>query len=169
MFIAHLPAGYILTKAIPLKEKSAALWATGLFFAIAPDLDLFYFYLCSARKIPHHAYVSHWPLVWLALAGMVFAVSLLLHKRAWRPFIAVGLAAVMLHLVLDSFAAEIYWLAPFSYKYVNLVEVPAKYSWWVYSFVLHWTFALELLICAAAIVLFVFSRRKKKSAKILAD
>lgn len=160
MFIAHLPAGYILTKVIPLKQKSAALWATGLFFAIAPDLDLIYFYLFSARKIPHHAYVSHWPLLWLALAVVVFIASLILHKRSWRPYIAVGLAASLLHLVLDSIAAEIYWLAPFSYKYVNLVEVPAKYSWWVYSFVLHWTFALEVIICVAAIALFIFSRCK---------
>ena len=164
MFIAHLPAGYILTKIMPPKKKSAALWATGLFFAIAPDLDLFYFYIFSARKIPHHAYVSHWPVLWIVLAGAVFAVSLLLHKRSWRPFIAVGLANVLLHLVLDSVAAEIYWLAPFSYQYVNLVEVPAAYSWWVYSFVLHWTFVIELLICFAAIILLISSCIKKRSA-----
>lgn len=161
MFIAHLPAGYILTKVMPPKKKSAALWATGLFFAIAPDLDLVYFYLFSARKIPHHAYISHWPILWLALAGAVFILSLLLHKRSWRPFIAIGLANVLLHLVLDSIAAEIYWLAPFSGMYVNLVEVPARYAWWVYSFILHWTFGIELLICLAAVVLFISSRRKK--------
>lgn len=164
MFIAHLPAGYILTKVMPPRAKSAALWATGLFFAVAPDLDLIYFYLFSARKIPHHAYVTHWPLLWVALSATVFVVSLLLHKRSWRPFIAVGLATALLHLALDSIAAEIYWLAPFSYKYINLVEVPARYSWWVYSFILHWTFAFELIICLAAIILFIFSRKKKRSA-----
>lgn len=164
MFIAHIPAGYILTKIMPPKTKSAALWATGLFFAIAPDLDLFYFYLFSARKMPHHAYVTHWPLLWIALATVVYIISLLLHKCSWRPFIAVGLATALLHLVLDSIAAEIYWLAPFSYKYVNLVEVPARYSWWVYSFILHWTFGLELLICIAAVILFIFSRKKRTSA-----
>lgn len=168
MFIAHLPAGYILTKVLPPQSKSAALWATGLFFAVAPDLDLFYFYFFSARKIPHHAYVSHWPLAWIALAGVVFIISLLLHKRSWRPFIAIGLAAVLLHLALDSVAAEIYWLAPFSAKYVNLVEVPAKYSWWVYSFVFHWTFGLELGICIAAVIVLISSlisaRRRKGGA-----
>lgn len=164
MFIAHLPAGYILTKVMPIKSKSVALWATGLFFAVAPDFDLFYFYLFSARKIPHHAYVTHWPLLWIALAAAVFIVSLPLHKRSWRPFIVVGLATVLLHLALDSIAAEIYWLAPFSDKYVNLVEVPANYSWWVYSFILHWTFALELIICIAAIALLIFSYKKKKVA-----
>lgn len=163
MFVAHIPAGYLLTKIMPPKTKSAALWFTGLFFAIAPDLDLFYFYLFSARKIPHHAYVSHWPLPWLALAALVFSVSLLWRKRSWRPLIAIGLATVMLHLALDSIAAEIYWLAPFSYKYVNLVHVPARYSWWVYSFILHWTFWLELIICIAAAFTFVFSLKKKKS------
>ena len=165
MFIAHIPAGYILTRIMPPKTKSAALWVTGLFFAVAPDLDLFYFYLFSSRKVPHHAYVSHWPLVWVALALAVFIVSLLLHKRSWRPFIAVGLATVLLHLVLDSIAAEIYWLAPFSNKYINLVEVPAAYSWWVYSFIFHWTFALELFICIVAAVIFVFSLKKKVRVK----
>ena len=41
MFIAHIPAGYILTKIMLPKIKSAALWATGLFFSVTPDLDLF--------------------------------------------------------------------------------------------------------------------------------
>lgn len=164
MFIAHLPAGYILTKIMPPKHKPAGLWATGLFFAVAPDLDLVYFYLFSAQKIPHHAYVSHWPLLWLVLAGVVFVVLLLLGKRAWRPYIGVGLANALLHLMLDSVAAEIYWLAPFSFQYINLVEVPATYAWWVYSFVLHWTFALELMICTAAIGLLAYARKQKASA-----
>ncbi len=43
MFIAHLPAGYLLTRGIVRKRET--IWrpalAVGLIFSLAPDLDLF--------------------------------------------------------------------------------------------------------------------------------
>ena len=174
MFIAHLPAGYLLTKALLRKrpevgtgeEGSVArlgelqrLFFTGLFFSVAPDLDLFWFYLGSDRLVPHHQYITHWPLFWLALAAGVWMLSLILRKIEWRPYIFMALANVMLHLVLDSVAAEIYWLAPFSFWQLNLAAVPAVHTWWVWNFVLHWTFALEISICLAALLLFIHGRR----------
>jgi inner membrane protein len=67
-----------------------------------------------------------------------------------KPFIGIALACLLLHMVLDSIAAEIGWLKPFAPYEVNLVQVPARYDWWVWSFVLHWTFLLELAIVLAA-------------------
>ena len=49
----------------------------------------------------------------------------------------------------DSIAAEIYWLAPFPDFHLNAVRVPARYDWWVWNFILHWTFAIEIAICLA--------------------
>ena len=161
MFIAHLPAGYLLTKALPPAKKKRSLLITGLFFAVVPDLDLFWFYLVSARQIPHHQYVTHWPLLWVAVFSFALLVSFVLQRPAMRPYLGIGFAAVILHLALDSIAAEIYWLAPFSYKYINLVHIPAKYSWWVYNFILHWTFAIEMIICLMAVVLLIFSRKRR--------
>ncbi len=151
MFIAHLPAGYLLTKALlPKKGRHLLLMAAGLFFSIAPDLDLFWFYLVSDRRIPHHQYITHWPLFWVALFGVGFLISLVLRKASWGPYLGVGLAAVLLHLVLDSIAAEIFWLKPFSDFHINAVLVPARHGWWVWNFLLHWTFAIEIAICLAA-------------------
>ena len=175
MFIAHLPAGYLLTQALlghrpeekggrekvceERTRRTRRLLAVGLFFSVAPDLDLFWFYLGSDRLAPHHQYVTHWPLFWLALAAGAGVLTLVLKKPAWRAYLFVALANVMLHLVLDSVAAEIYWLAPFSSWHLNLAAVPAVHSWWVWNFVLHWTFALEICLCLAALLLFIRSRR----------
>ncbi|TIL70163.1 MAG: metal-dependent hydrolase, partial [Mesorhizobium sp.] len=62
-------------------------------------------------------------------------------------------AAAMIHMILDSVASPIMWLMPFDRRALELVTVPAMYRNWVMSFMLHWTFALELLICAWALVL----------------
>lgn len=168
MFIAHLPAGYLLLKALrPKKERHFLLWAVGLFFSIAPDLDLFWFYLVSDRRIPHHQYITHQPWLWAALFGAGLLLSLILRKPSWRIYLGVGFAAIMLHLVLDSIAGEIYWLAPFSYFHFNAVPVPARYDWWVWNFILHWTFSIEIAICLAAGLLLYRSRGKPRKTALL--
>ena len=47
-------------------------------------------------------------------------------------------------------AAGIAWGWPVDQQRFLLVEVPAAFDWWVWSFVLHWTFLAELGICAWA-------------------
>jgi inner membrane protein len=163
MFIAHAPAGYLLLKALAHRSGyRISLWLTGLIFAVVPDFDLIWFYAFNSRTIPHHQYVTHWPLFWLVFFGSAFAFAAVLRKSSWRPYLWTGLYCVMLHLALDSIAAEILWLAPFSQMQINLVEVPSIYNWWVWNFLLHWTFALELLICALALIVFLRTRRKKR-------
>lgn len=162
MFIAHAPAGYLMARyAFPDSlKRTRGLWITALFFSVAPDLDLFWFYTFGKRAVAHHAYVTHWPLFWVLLAAAGLALSCLRRKSGWRPYIAVALAGALLHCALDSVAAEIYWLAPFSMRSVNLIHIPAAYDWWVWNFILHWTFALELGICIAAFVTWLKGRRK---------
>jgi inner membrane protein len=67
------------------------------------------------------------------------------------PSIGVFFAGAMLHMVLDTVASPIMWLMPFDRRAFELVTVPAASGNWVASFVLHWTFAFELLICAWAL------------------
>lgn len=168
MFIAHVPAGYLLGRfGIPsVLRENRAVWGTLLFFSAAPDLDLVWFYTAGARRVAHHAYISHWPLFWTALAAGALLVSALAsvlgRKPRWRPLVAAAYAGVMLHCALDSLAAEIYWLAPFSPWSLNLVHVPARYGWWVWNFILHWTFFAELAICLAAFCLWLDARKKKR-------
>lgn len=128
--------------------------ATGLIASITPDLDLFWFYLVNERQTNHHDFLFHWPVFWTGLALLAWLICKLLHWRGAGIFILVALSNLLLHMVLDSVAAEIYWLRPLAALQVNLVEVPARYDWWVWNFVLHWTFLLELSITICALVVF---------------
>ncbi|MES2985241.1 MAG: metal-dependent hydrolase [Pseudomonadota bacterium] len=153
MFIAHMPAGYLLTRYIQRKtgnQSRHVMWF-GLIASIFPDIDLLYFFLVDRRSTEHHHYVTHLPLAWLALGATAWLVMSILKERRYLIFLGVALANLMLHMVLDSIAATIYWLAPFSNVGVDLINVTAHYDWWVWSFVLHWTFMLEILIIIIAL------------------
>lgn len=152
MFIAHLSAGYLLTTYLQLKTgrcSHTVLW-TGLIASIFPDFDLLYFYLIDSRQTLHHHYITHLPMAWLALAIIAWAALRFTRKAHYLIFVGIIFANTLLHMMLDSIAAEISWLYPFASGNVNLVKVPAHYGWWVWNFVLHWTFGLELLIITAA-------------------
>jgi inner membrane protein len=155
MFIAHIPAGYLAASLAARKnENNRKLVATGLFFSVLPDFYLLWFYLVDNRQTAHHEYIFHWPLFWISAALLVWATSRALGKNDIQPYITVALVCLLLHMALDSFAAEIYWLRPFSDVHVNAVEVLPRFEWWVLNFVFHWTFAAEIAICVAAAVLF---------------
>jgi inner membrane protein len=159
MFIAHIPAGYLASSLIVQKQTNKCrLLAFGIGCSVLPDLDLLWFYLVDNRQTGHHAYIFHWPLFWCALAMGAWLFSW--HtKKAWmHAYIVVGLVCLTLHMFLDSFAAEIYWLKPLSDMHLNVVEVPAQYNWWVWNFVFHWTFAVELAICLVAAAVFLSKR-----------
>jgi inner membrane protein len=163
MLIAHLPAGYLLSRRLSKnRDNRAWLIFAGLCASILPDFDLLWFYLIDDRQHIHHAYLFHWPLFWIALASVAFALARLMRWSAAVPFIFGMLSCLLLHMVLDSVAAEIAWLAPFSEAEVNLVQVPATHDWWVWSFVLHWTFLVEIaIVCAAAVALWRDMRPRK--------
>lgn len=161
MFIAHLPAGYLPSERLSRNRPDrAGLIATGLAASVLPDTDLAWFYLASDRQNPHHDFLWHWPLFWIAGAGIGWLMARTLGWRRAEPFIGVALACLLLHMVLDSIAAGIGWLRPFSDWQVNLVAVPARHGWWVWNFILHWTFLLELAICVWAALVLWRSRRQ---------
>lgn len=155
MFIAHLPAGYLLTSAIQArtKDRSLSLLATGLAASVLPDTDLLWFYLVDQRQHVHHAYMTHTPAFWIGLAAMAWLAAKAL-RLAWAPlYIGVALTNLLMHLVLDSVAAEIRWLWPLSNAEFGLFHIPAVHGWWVWNFVLHWTFLFEVTLCTATLLL----------------
>jgi inner membrane protein len=161
VFIAHLPAGYLLTKAIQYKTRNHSrhlMWA-GLTASIFPDIDLFYFYLIDNRQTLHHYYITHLPLAWVAMSLIAWGIFNRVSKKQHFILVGVVFANLMLHMVLDSIAAGIDWLYPLE---INLVEVPARYDWWVWNFFLHWTFSSEILIIIAALI--VWKRACKKTS-----
>ncbi|MEI2296590.1 metal-dependent hydrolase [Ensifer sp. MJa1] len=152
MFIAHLPAGYLLSRPFARRhpEQAKAIVGVGLLFSVLPDFDLAYFYLIDQRRSPHHDYWVHMPAFWLLVAAIAAFFLWASGRRRHLILVGVGLISVLAHLVMDSIAADLSWLQPFSDVRVNLVHVPALYKPWYLNFLLHWTFAFELLIMAVA-------------------
>jgi inner membrane protein len=164
MFIAHLPAGYLLTRRI-VPHRSPRLLALGLAASVLPDLDLVEFYAIDHRRVLHHAYWTHQPFWWGLLALLWLGAALLLRSRAWALSGVVLFANVFAHLALDTVAGHIRWLAPFSDTSFALVTVPPGHAWWVSNFVLHWTFLIELAITAWAGTELLQSRATKSRAR----
>jgi len=137
--------------------------ACAIMGALAPDLDLLYFYLVDLGRTHHHRYPTHWPLLWLSLAA-VGALWMRL-GRVRRPALlwTVFCLGGVLHVLLDTWVGDIWWLAPFVDRPFSLFTVPARYQPWWLNFVLHWSFAAEIAICAcAAIVMLRRSGQRKK-------
>lgn len=164
MFIGHLPAGYIWTRFLARNGVGASAVAkpllfTGLAASVLPDLDLLYFYLIDNRQHLHHGYWPHIPLLWGVLFCTLAPVAIFLRSAKTLLFLAVIVSNALLHLMLDSIAGGIAWLYPFSERPFVLVDVPAIHGWWVWNFILHWTFALEVGVWLWAGAVFVRSRR----------
>ncbi len=52
------------------------------------------------------------------------------------------------------------WLAPFNTDLWAFVTVPPRHGHWVTSFVLHWTFLLEIGVWLGALGLYLTGRSK---------
>ncbi len=173
MFIAHLPAGYRFTTLLlsrmvqPIDSRvyRRYLWI-GVVASLMPDLDLIYFYLIDHRRHVHHSYITHIPIYWLVSALLVWSCGAML-RRLWvmRSTIIV-ISNAMLHLLLDSVASRICWLYPISDAGLGLIRVPSRYSWWVWNYILHWTFGLEVMIVVAAICLLYYKNASEPGHRI---
>lgn len=153
MLTAHLPSGYCLAKSSGL---TGWVFAAAVVGAVFPDLDMFFFYFVDHRSVHHHRYWVHIPFFWLMVAGLVLP---LLWRSRYRASALAFFAGILLHLLLDSIGGGIMWLAPFDTRLVELVTVSASQSHWVWSFVLHWTFALEVMIWVVAVLIYIKGRR----------
>lgn len=157
MIIAHAPSGYILATSIMRRIASApvtakAVVAAGIVGALAPDFDMMYFHLIDNRQTHHHKYISHWPIVWLTLAATsALWFSYARQSKAAALLLVVCLGGV-LHVALDSFVGDIWWFAPFIDQPYAMFTVPARFKPWWLSFILHWSFAVELAICIWALL-----------------
>lgn len=151
MLIAHLPSGYILGRFAQKRRRATpGIMTAALIGSVIPDVDMLYFHFVDGGRTHHHDYITHWPLFWLA-SGMVSLSVVSLFGRPHLAAVAVFFTGAMLHMVLDTVASPILWLMPFARHRFELVTVPASYGSWVLSFILHWTFVIEILICAWAL------------------
>jgi inner membrane protein len=158
MFFAHLPAGYISSKlllprfALP-GAASRPFMLAGMVGAIAPDLDMIYFYLADHRQYQHHTYLPHLPIVWI---GLLIASAIWLYTGRFKNNASLAIIFSLnglIHMFLDTIVGGIWWFAPFIDKPFRFFNAPALHKPWWLNFMLHWSFALELAIVAWAFYL----------------
>ena len=156
MLIAHAPAGYILGRVANVQRN---VMLAVLLASVLPDFDMLWFHLVDGGAVHHHRYWTHAPGFWAMIAAVTLSfLAVRKSQRLWPA--ALCFIAILLHLVMDTFVGDIMWLWPFSTEFYHFTTVPVTHSNWVLSFVLHWSFLVELLICAVALILFL-----KKPAK----
>ncbi|ESK55718.1 metal-dependent hydrolase [Acinetobacter tjernbergiae] len=169
MFIAHLPSGYILAKALYSKLHSTGIQTKSFFTiimlgAIFPDLNLFYFYLIDQRSVHHHQYFPHWLSVWIT----IFLIALYCFKSFKSKFALLTClfcSGAILHIFLDLFVGDVWLFAPFIHQSYAFFEVSSRYPTWWLNFILHWSFLIEILICLRA--LFVYFKSTKAAMNSL--
>jgi len=158
MLISHLPAGYILSKAVLTAGRNAecrlCLW-TGLLASILPDLDMLYFHLIDKKQHLHHSLWPHIPAFWLSMLPIVAFSWILIRNKRYRLGSIVFFLNIILHLFMDTINGGIAWAYPFSKHLIVFFEIPPRFNWWVYSFMAHWTFGIEILVLIAAAAVFL--------------
>lgn len=161
MIIAHAPAGYLVSKELQSRGLSArGVVTAGVLGALAPDFDMFYFYLWDNRQHHHHTYWTHYPIVWGSLLLLSLAWIYLSGKSKTALLFFVFCLNGFLHLILDSLVGDVWWFAPFVDKPYALFTIKAQFTPWWLNFILHWSFLVELLISAGAVYIFFRSRKK---------
>lgn len=163
MFFAHLPAGYLIGRALIQTSKQMPSARTGILAAamiggVFPDLDLLYLYLWDPTPQHHHTYWTHLPIAWLGMA--VFAAIASRHRtQRFRLSLAAFMLGWLSHLLLDTLAGHIWWLYPLLDQSFSIAEVENRHQPWWMNFILHWTMLLEIFIMTAACVVEMKSPR----------
>lgn len=166
MFIAHLPSGYILATHLhnQLKQKnisSKTFYSILMLGAIFPDTDLFYFYFIDHHSVHHHQYFLHWFSFWIPLFFLAYVCWYRFQAKA-ALIATLFSGAALLHICLDTFVGDVWLFAPFIDRAYVFFEVTARYQPWWLNFIFHWSFLVELVICAYALILYL---RKNKALK----
>ncbi len=159
MFIAHLPGAYLAFKAFAPKSLPTTAFIAGMIGSVAPDLDMFWFYLVDNKQHHHHDFLTHRPMLWLALFLVFWAIVKLYKPQRWTLIGMSFSTGGLIHMALDSIAGKISWLWPISDISAPLVVVQATHSHWVASFLSHWTFKVEIVITILALLVLIKSRR----------
>jgi inner membrane protein len=161
MFLAHLPAGYLLTKILQKKFRTEKFMSAGLLGSIFPDFDIFWFYFIDQKRHLHHSYLTHIPSFWLLLYSITFFAISITSRQKYKPLVMIFFAAIFSHLVLDTVVGKIQWLSPFNNTSYYLFEVPVQYNFWVWNFIFHWSFRLEIIIIVITIYVWFKSYKSK--------
>jgi len=168
MIIAHIPAGYLVSKSIALfNNQNRNLYiAAGILGSVAPDIDVIYFYQYTDRTVNHHYFWSHIPHYWMVIAGYSLFLLMLTSRRFFLAGI-IFFSNIFLHLFLDTVVGGIAWRYPKDDTLIRFIDVPATlnpteiYEYglpgWLLNLMNHWTFQIEIAIVFTAALVFLIS------------
>ena len=146
MITAHLPSGYVVGRLWP---KAPLVLPAAVLGGVLPDFDMIWFYLVDDRAFHHHRYWVHIPAFWAVIAIAIVPLAACFSRQN-LPAVAVFFTAIFVHIILDTIAGGILWHWPWSDQMTVLITIPARYDNWLFNFVFHWVFFLEIAIWAAA-------------------
>jgi len=152
MFFAHIPAGYLVSRALVRGNPfpfGFVLFA-GMAGGVMPDVDLLYLYLLDATPQHHHTYWTHLPIAWLGCTALVWVAARKCNaacRLGWTAFLLGWLS----HLLLDTLTGDIWWLYPLVDQPYSLVKIEARYSPWWMNYLLHWSMVVEAIIIGWAV------------------
>ena len=154
MLIAHAPTGMLMAAVLIKLKPKAVSWQRwylmGAVMGMLPDLDMLWFYFVDHRQYHHHVYVPHWPIVWLSISVLTLVWYGIKQSKVAAGAVLLGLTGIS-HMVLDSVVGDIGWLKPWHDGLYAIFEVSNRYSPWQLNFIIHWSFAMELLLLALSI------------------
>ena len=154
MLIARAPTGMLMAAVLIKLKPQAVSWQRwylmGAVMGLLPDLDMLWFYFVDHRHYHHHEYVPHWPIVWLSISVLALVWYGIKQSKAAACAVLLGLTGIS-HMVLDSVVGDIGWLKPWHNGLYAMFEVSNRYSPWQLNFIIHWSFAMELLLLALSI------------------
>ena len=170
MLIAHIPAGYITSKVASKtvkKEHTPSLVISSFIFSVWHDLDLIYFYFFDSTKTFHHLYFPHLPIVMITAFIVTLPLYCLKKFEKFRIYHILFFVNWLIHLILDTFTGGIAWLYPFNNEIFLFIDIPANFNHWIISFILHWSFVIELVFVAVALILFLKTVKRRQVTETL--
>ena len=163
MLIGHLPAGYLLTRALMKKYKIPLnhWWlGLGLLFSIAPDFDHIFNLLFQNNIYNHRLLPTHVPLTYL----IILLIGLLIYRiKPWlwlKWGMIIALPNLILHLILDTPFVGIKWIWPFYPKLVGIYNVNITAGIIVPNYYHYWYWYLEIILWLAAVITVIKSYKK---------
>ncbi len=167
MLLAHAPAGYLLGRILSRTvfkdrippERSDSFYRNlilaGMIGGILPDIDFIYHIFIDSDKTPHHSYITHMPVFWLALMSVFLFIYFFKKSSSKLPVLITLCSGALLHLVCDTITGIVFWFYPLSKKGYNLFDVSDTHIWWVHNYMYHWTFLIEIAIIVTAMAIFL--------------
>jgi len=100
-------------------------------------------------------------LLWISLVFISYLIYAFSSHKKLGLLSLIAFSSCMIHIILDTVVGDIWWFFPLIDKPFALFTVNALYKPWWLNFILHWSFALELVICSFAA--FIYIKRKKNN------